>query len=493
MDITREYNINNNTYNVSFKGSVEEPLVKAADIGKILGLTNINKNLKDFDNNEKVILNEMTIKGIQDINYLTINGVKNILNKSRKPNADNLLKWYENEIENFKNNTQNIIKNNQKYHNELVFYVIQKNNQINNNEYIINFDKNYNNYINNLKLNNEIFDIIYEKLIDENNKYIGDFIIKLLEKYNISSNIYLNNNNNLMYIINYVFNILNIINNTNQDTDNYINNINNINDIDNINNISYIKENKNNLNIIDKLNDNLLIEDNEINRSFNKFISECCIIGLNNEESTDNLIGQYRIWSKKASDEIFHSLGNYLKIKFKHTRLKIQNKSNVIYGYQGIKLKEINYQKKYENNNIENFIFDVCNFSPSGKVIFKNLLDKFNEWKINNNLDINNSEKDDLKDFLKKCNYVLPSNVYVNKQNGLGYYGIFIKSEEKIIEKKPQNGKIIEKRNATTNEIIDIYDTIAKAADSEKIPPSTMSRYIKNKQILNNYYFSIKN
>lgn len=109
-----------------------------------------------------------------------------------------------------------------------------------------------------------------------------------------------------------------------------------------------------------------------------------------------------------------------------------------------------------------------------------------------NYLMINNNERNELKNFLKVCEYILPANVYVNNQNGRGYYGMSLKFDENLIEKKRYNGKIIEKINVSTNNVVATYNTIAKAAESEKISTATLSRCIKSKKIIDNHYFCEK-
>ena len=52
-------------------------------------------------------------------------------------------------------------------------------------------------------------------------------------------------------------------------------------------------------------------------------------------------------------------------------------------------------------------------------------------------------------------------------------------------------GKKVYKREKNTNELLATWDTIAKAAEMEGICSAKMSRYIKNKNIINDYYYSI--
>ena len=245
------------------------------------------------------------------------------------------------------------------------------------------------------------------------------------------------------------------------------------------------------------LEETIPIVDNNLFNNFEKYFKECCIIRPDVEDSTVNLTGQYRIWSKSASKETYLALNSYLKTKFKPIRLKVQDKNGVIMGFEGIKLKEFEYKKKYilPTNNIETFIFNSCDFIPCGKVLFSDLYNEYIKWKTKNK--INNIKEDkeekELKKYLKECNYVLQSIVWCPNGNGLGYYGISLKSSIDILRKTSSTGKTIEKRYIINDEVIDIYETIAKAAESEKIAPCKMSRSIKSKTIFNDdYYFAIK-
>ena len=52
---------------------------------------------------------------------------------------------------------------------------------------------------------------------------------------------------------------------------------------------------------------------------------------------------------------------------------------------------------------------------------------------------------------------------------------------------------MVEKRDAQTNELINTFETIAKAAESENFCSAKMSRSIKNKVVFNDdYYYMIK-
>ena len=59
-------------------------LFQANQIGKILGMKNINKQIKDWNINDKVLQKASTSGGPQIVCYLTYNGFMKVLSKTRK-------------------------------------------------------------------------------------------------------------------------------------------------------------------------------------------------------------------------------------------------------------------------------------------------------------------------------------------------------------------------------------------------------------------------
>ena len=81
---------------------------------------------------------------------------------------------------------------------------------------------------------------------------------------------------------------------------------------------------------------------------------------------------------------------------------------------------------------------------------------------------------------------------YIRKGRIDLYYGISLKQpyvqKQKITS---STGKKVYKREKETNELLSSWDTIAKAAEIEGVCAAKMSRYIKNKTIVNDYYYSV--
>ena len=74
--------------------------------------------------------------------------------------------------------------------------------------------------------------------------------------------------------------------------------------------------------------------------------------------------------------------------------------------------------------------------------------------------------------------------------NGIGYYGVSLKSQMDTLRKISSTGKKVEKRCAKTGNFLKSWDTIILAAEAEKCSPAKISRSIKSKKIFNDdYYF----
>ena len=230
---------------------------------------------------------------------------------------------------------------------------------------------------------------------------------------------------------------------------------------------------------------NILLPEDEINKKFNDFVNEICIIRPDVQELSINLEGRYRLWNKvKPTKEIFHALKNYLDTRFKPKRI------NGNHGYIGIKLKSVEYNKSSNNSDIENFIFNICEFSDCGKILNSTLLKEYQKWKLSLDKELTNNDMKDIKDYLNQSPYTLKSTVWVDGESNEGYYGVSLKKPYSEKQKIKTTGKKVYKREKTTNQLLATWDTIAKAAEIEGICSTKMSRYIKNKNIINDYYYS---
>lgn len=93
MEIVRAFNENNLHTNIIIKGTHNDPLFRASDIGEILEMTNIRATVQNFDNSEKVVNSIDTLGGSQNMIFLTEKGLYKVLFKSRKPIAEKFQNW----------------------------------------------------------------------------------------------------------------------------------------------------------------------------------------------------------------------------------------------------------------------------------------------------------------------------------------------------------------------------------------------------------------
>ena len=258
--------------------------------------------------------------------------------------------------------------------------------------------------------------------------------------------------------------------------------------------ITHLKELlEKNKTIIDTVNNenqsvyqNILLPEDEMNKKFNEFINSVCIVRTDVEDLSVNIEGQYRLWSQvKPTKEIFHALKNYLDIRFKPKRI------GGIHGYIGVKLKPVEYKKSKENSNVETFIFQVCQFSSGIKVLNSVLLREYQKWKISVGKELSENDMKEIKEYLNESPYALKATVWTDEGNNEGYYGISIKQNEYKPKLISSTGKKVYKREDKTEILLATWDTIAKAAESEGISAAKMSRCVKNKIIIDDYYYSV--
>lgn len=252
-----------------------------------------------------------------------------------------------------------------------------------------------------------------------------------------------------------------------------------------------LKQYKEKCNIIEKeeqsVYKNILLPEDEITMKFNDFVNSSCIIRIDVEEKSVNLEGRFRLWNKiKPTKEMFHLLKNYLDTRFKPKRIDGQH------GYIGIKLKNIEYKKTNEKSDVETFIFQKCQFSDCGKILNSSLLREYQKWKTSLDKSLTDNDIKDIKHYLNSCPYALKATVWTDEGNNEGYYGLSLK--EKYQNSKANyistTGKKVYKRQKDTNELLCKWDTIAKAALEEGISTAKMSRCVKNKSLINDYYYS---
>ena len=215
------------------------------------------------------------------------------------------------------------------------------------------------------------------------------------------------------------------------------------------------------------------------------------------EVDSTTIAGQFRIYNRtKPTKLLFENFNKYMRTRFLATRLKNQNLNQVCHGFKGVALKEIQYRKLYSSNQVEDFLFDNCVFSPNNRVPTNTIIEEFINYKKNNNFLINKNEEKDIKNYLKNCNYIVGGSIRLHNINATfeGYYGIALKNSLNNNDNSDRissasNGKTVQKIDSKTKEILNTWSSIAKAAINEEFSSAKMSRVIKNKTLVNDCYY----
>jgi hypothetical protein len=255
-------------------------------------------------------------------------------------------------------------------------------------------------------------------------------------------------------------------------------------------------------------NQHILLPDNELTQKFDEFVATCCIVRPDVEEESVNLEGRFRLWSHtKPAKETFHALKHYMDVKFKPKRI------DSIHGYQGIKLKTVEYKKviatEAENPaqfSVETFIFQCCKFSDRGKILNSTLLKEYQQWKISVGQTPGETDLKNLKTYLNACPNALKSTIWFEITSNEGYYGLGLRQsyselKQAVIQEQGANpiigvqlsttGKKVEKRLVGTNQVLKTWNTIAKASTDEGFSTAKMSRSVKDKTVFKDYYYCV--
>jgi len=160
---------------------------------------------------------------------------------------------------------------------------------------------------------------------------------------------------------------------------------------------------------------------------------------------------------------------------------RIMRNGQLAHGYIGIKMKTLEY-KRTDNSAVETFLFEVCRFSPTGKILNSICLDEYQKWKTAIGAEINGDEMKELKLYLNNSPYALKSTIWSDGTSNEGYYGVGLRTEDdRVVRLASATGKKVEKRDVKTNAVLNTWNTIANAANAENISTAKMSRSVKNK------------
>lgn len=525
MDIVKAFTTNNLNISIQIIGPYEKPLFRASDIGLVLGLSNVHASVHEFDDDQKVLNTIDTLGGAQEVLFLTESGLYELLFKSRKPIAKEFRKWICEVIKEIRLTGEYKLRQTIDQKDAILKQIENENEQLLAENlrlsqtdgkpiiYIFNTDarnsvtkpplkigatEKYRERSKPFKQTHPHGKMVFSIEVPSTSLCLRTterWIHSILKPFNVANEIFDISVEEAKMIIIREINSMLLCSESNNDERllklrkllDYETNIIHNTPIPGISTrcISTQTENESNENVL------ITYDSNNVKSKFQNYINECCIVRDDLEVSSVDMVGYYRIWSQNADKETYHALLDYLKERFKPIRLSKQDKKQVVNGFRGVSLKEIHYEKSLVPSDEETFIYHMCKFSPSGKVLFSDLSKEFTLWKQRVNKPKREDDDKVLKAYLKNCKYVMFNNIWTVNGNGQGYYGIVLKSEENEHRKESSTAKKVEKRDNTTHEVLDIWTTIAKAAEAEGISATKMSRSIKNKCVFESYYYCI--
>jgi prophage antirepressor-like protein len=541
MEIVKAFSANELHTHITICGTTEHPLFRASDVGEVLEIKNIRTHIQNYTEEEKIFIHTKSNGGMQNVCFLTELGLYRILFKSRTDIAKKFQTWVCNVIKELRmtgiydlNKKIQEEKEKVEKEKEEILQANKKLQEENKNLMETTRDKRPVIYIYNLDTRQELPELkigyttcLYSRTRQYNQTHISGkveleielenttidirsveaFIHLLLSKYKIRSEVFKVSVSTAKLIIVKLFNLLNVINITEElekeemlkKMVEYEHKV--INKDESLNAIAYEKEsvfieekpteNEKQTEEINEILETAKEKKKELQTKFDDFINNHCIIHPDVEVSTTDIMGQYRIIHKQASKEVYSGFLEYLNIRFRPSRLRLQNKNSVVNGFIGVKLKNIEYKKEIVASDSQTFIFNACVFSPSGKTLISDLIREYANWKKSLNKVYNNDEelKTELRTYLKNCDYVLYTTIWANNRGDQGYYGLSLKSDVSNHRMTSSTGKRVEKRNAKTDDILQVWETIANAASAENMCAANMSRIIKQKKIFNDDYY----
>jgi phage anti-repressor protein len=251
------------------------------------------------------------------------------------------------------------------------------------------------------------------------------------------------------------------------------------------------------MNELDPITTPIIQGNPEVIEKFNKFIEDYCIVHPDAQVSAKDIVGQHRLHVQEAKKETTQAFTDYLKRRFVYDRLQNNEKDQVVNGFTGVKLKEITYNyMSTPPSEIETFVFERCVFTPGGTALTKSILEEYRDWRrILKKTPPLGKEEDELIRYLKQSPYTLYDTVWTTSGNGAGFYGLKLKIEIKHHRKTSSTGCTIVKKNQD-GQVLNEYNTIAKAAETEQMCGAKMSRAVRDRKIFgtepNTYYFEKK-
>ena len=117
---------------------------------------------------------------------------------------------------------------------------------------------------------------------------------------------------------------------------------------------------------------------------------------------------------------------------------------------------------------------------------------EYQKWKITLGKETTDNDIKEIKEYLNASPYALKATVWTDEGSNEGYYGLSLKQNEYKPKLISSTGKKVYKIDIKSRQVLNTWDTIAKAAEQEQMSAAKMSRSVKNKVVFNeDYYYDV--
>ena len=522
MEIVRAFQNDGVEIPITVAGTHDNPLFRASDIGTVLDIPYIHTNISHMDETERVNLSTKTNGGNQNVSYLTELGLYTVLFRSNKPIAKTFRLWVCKLIKEIRLQQSSFLeeqgrqlriqlKEQEEEYQRIaetisettpVIYIYVIDERRNPPELKIGYSRNVYSRIRQYTCTNKFGKLaFFLPVLCKNIRNVESFIHQFFDQFRIRDEVFCMDVEYARTMITLVIRLYELNIDKNEYERNRISTqllsgferILNNEEIDpptremSTQTDDFILPITNQL--IQTPTQPILYGNPELIAKFESFVSTHCIIHQDAEVSAKRIVGQYRLHAREAKREITAAFTDYLKRRFKFDRLRRQDRDQVVYGFSGVSLKPIEYVRPVPAEDIHRFVFEKCRFIPEGTAIHKDIVSAYQEWKRELAIPLTDQECVEVRTYLKACPYTLFETVWSSKGGGQGYYGIHLTRELLVPPSRTSStGCRVQKTNAT-NEVVSVFDTIAKAAQAEGVPPAKMSRWIKDKTVVNGHSY----
>ncbi len=214
---------------------------------------------------------------------------------------------------------------------------------------------------------------------------------------------------------------------------------------------------------------------------YNSFVKDCCLLEPSYFCLPDELLGSYKLWSRRNIDtkkkELFYS---YIKNNFDTKKMFIPQYNAVINCYLGIKPKPLVVCIK--SSQLKQFLTEKCNVGYIHKVTETQFINQFSSF-IGHNL--TTDEMIAVKAELNQ-NFYFGNINHSKEKKKVGYFGFGMKDGDTTIHclRNKKTRKAVVKLNIETKQVVQEYSSVNAAAFALDKRYETVISYIKNKHVV---------